>query len=183
MSTGSPLVPEGFAYVYDAIKADVLSSISGGTDILSCFVPRPPLPVWRGEIQCRGLGMAVDVFDDEGKPVREEKSELVCTRPFPSMPIGFLGDPDGSRNPRCLFRALRTYLVSRRFLRDHGAWRIDHSWPFRCHAQPGGVRIGTAEITARWKSCMKWSRVAGDRPGLGQGRAGGPVRAPAMAWY
>jgi len=83
MSTGSPLGPEGFAYVYDAIKPDLcLSSISGGTDILSCFVlGSPVLPVWSGEIQCRGLGMAVEVFDEEGRPVRGEKGELVCTKP------------------------------------------------------------------------------------------------------
>ena len=84
-STGSPLVAEGFEYVYRDIKADLqLSSISGGTDIISCFVlGSPVLPVWRGEIQCRGLGMAVDVWDDEGRPLRGEKGELVCARPFP----------------------------------------------------------------------------------------------------
>ncbi|MGV0952342.1 MAG: acetoacetate--CoA ligase, partial [Azonexus sp.] len=98
-STGSPLSPEGFDWVYREIKQDILlASISGGTDIVSCFVlGNPVLPVWRGEIQCRGLGMAVDVFDDAGKPVRSEKGELVCTKPFPVMPVGFWNDPDGSK--------------------------------------------------------------------------------------
>ena len=95
LSTGSPLAPESFDYVYQCVKEDVcLSSISGGTDIVSCFaLGSPTLPVWRGEIQCRGLGMEVEVFDEDGKPVRGEKGELVCTAPFPSMPVGFWNDP------------------------------------------------------------------------------------------
>ncbi|MDX1567232.1 MAG: acetoacetate--CoA ligase, partial [Longimicrobiales bacterium] len=99
LSTGSPLRPESFDYVYEDIKEDVcLSSISGGTDIVSCFVlGNPTLPVWRGEIQCKGLGMAVAVFDDEGRSVVDEKGELVCTAPFPSMPVGFWNDPGGER--------------------------------------------------------------------------------------
>ena len=94
-STGSPLLAEGFDYVYRAIKPDVqLASISGGTDIVSCFVLGNPLaPVWRGEIQCRGLGMAVDVYDAAGRPVRGGKGELVCTRASPSMPLRFWNDP------------------------------------------------------------------------------------------
>ena len=98
-STGSPLVPEGFDYIYDHVKKDVcLSSIAGGTDIIACFVAGNPIgPVWRGEIQKRCLGMAVEVFDDDGKPVRGQKGELVCTRPFPSMPIGFWDDPGDAR--------------------------------------------------------------------------------------
>src|SRR5690606_14971211 len=98
-STGSPLSPQDFRFVYDGIKRDVhLASISGGTDIVSCFVLGVPTePVWEGEIQAAGLGMAVDVWDDEGRPVRQEKGELVCTRPFPSMPAGFWNDPDGAR--------------------------------------------------------------------------------------
>src|SRR5690606_22715045 len=98
-STGSPLVAEGFDYVYGRIKQDVcLSSISGGTDILGCFAGGNPIgPVWRGEIQKRCLGMAVEVFDDKARPLRGEKGELVCTRPFPSMPVGFWNDPDGTR--------------------------------------------------------------------------------------
>jgi len=99
LSTGSPLLPEGFDYVYNNVKKDVcLSSMSGGTDIISCFVlGNPTGPVWRGEIQAKGLGMAVEVFDEQGKPVSGEKGELVCTRPFPSMPIGFWNDKDGSK--------------------------------------------------------------------------------------
>ena len=147
-STGSPLVPEGFEYVYREIKADLcLSSISGGTDIVSCFVlGNPTLPVWPGEIQCKGLGMAVDVFDEAGRPVRGEKGELVCTRPFPVMPVGFWNDPDGAKYRAAYFG------------------RFDNIW---CHGDyseitphdgvviygrsdatlnPGGVRIGTAEI-------------------------------------
>ena len=147
-STGSPLVPEGFEYVYREIKADIcLSSISGGTDIVSCFVlGNPTLPVYAGEIQCKGLGMAVDVFDETGTPVRGEKGELVCTRPFPVMPIGFWTDDDGARYRAAYFA------------------RFDNVW---CHGDyseitahdgliiygrsdatlnPGGVRIGTAEI-------------------------------------
>jgi len=148
LSTGSPLSPEGFDWVYRDVKKDVLlASISGGTDILSCFVlGNPVLPVHRGEIQSRGLGMAVDVFDEGGQSVREEKGELVCTRPFPVMPIGFWNDPDGTKYRSAYFD------------------RFDNVW---CHGDfseltendgviiygrsdatlnPGGVRIGTAEI-------------------------------------
>src|SRR5690606_37849868 len=98
-STGSPLVPESFDYVYRAIKPDVhLASISGGTDIVSCFVlGNPTSPVWRGEIQAPGLGMAVDVYSEDGRPVRGEKGELVCTKPFVSMPVMFWNDPDGRK--------------------------------------------------------------------------------------
>ncbi|WP_312418745.1 acetoacetate--CoA ligase, partial [Shinella sp.] len=98
-STGSPLSPQDFRFVHDGIKRDVhLASISGGTDIVSCFVLGvPSQPVWEGEIQGAGLGMAVDVWDDAGRPVCREKGELVCTRPFPSMPVGFWNDADGAR--------------------------------------------------------------------------------------
>ncbi|MGD9867413.1 MAG: acetoacetate--CoA ligase, partial [Hyphomicrobiales bacterium] len=98
-STGSPLVPESFDFVYDSIKKDVhLASISGGTDIVSCFVLGHPLrPVYRGEIQGPGLGMAMDVFDDEGRPMKSGKGELVCTVPFPCMPVGFWNDPEGRK--------------------------------------------------------------------------------------
>jgi acetoacetyl-CoA synthetase len=97
LSTGSPLAPESFDYVYRDIKDDLqLSSISGGTDIISCFaLGCPALPVYRGELQCRGLGMAVEIRDEDGNAVTGEKGELVCTRPFPSMPTGFWDDPDG----------------------------------------------------------------------------------------
>jgi len=148
LSTGSPLPPSSFDYVYRAIKDDLqLASISGGTDIISCFaLGNPTWPVYRGELQCRGLGMDVKVFDETGRPVRGRKGELVCASPFPSMPLGFWNDPDGRK-----FRAAY-------FERFPGVW---------CHGDyaeltprdgmiihgrsdavlnPGGVRIGTAEI-------------------------------------
>jgi acetoacetyl-CoA synthetase len=147
-STGSPLAPEGFDFVYQHIKSDVnLASISGGTDIISCFVlGNPTLPVWRGEIQCKGLGMAVEVFDEAGTPVRGEKGELVCTRPFPSMPIGFWNDSEGAK-----YRAAY-------FERFPGVWAHGDYAEITEHdgviiygrsdatLNPGGVRIGTAEI-------------------------------------
>ena len=148
LSTGSPLVPEGFDYVYREMKSDVcLSSISGGTDIVSCFVlGNPAGPVWRGEIQAKGLGMAVEVFDENGKPLTGEKGELVCTRPFPAMPLGFWNDPDGTR-----YRA--AYFEKYPDVWRHGDWceLTEHGGVViygRSDAvlNPGGVRIGTAEI-------------------------------------
>ncbi|MDH5255383.1 MAG: acetoacetate--CoA ligase, partial [Gammaproteobacteria bacterium] len=105
LSTGSPLAAETFDYVYEAVKADVqLSSISGGTDIVACFaLGNPLLPVRRGELQCAALGMAVEIFDPEGRPLADGRGELVCTRPFPSQPVGFWGDPDGSKYLRAYF--------------------------------------------------------------------------------
>ena len=147
-STGSPLAPESFDYVYDKIKTDVqLSSISGGTDIVSCFVlGEPTSPVRRGEIQARGLGMAVEVWSDDGRPVIGEKGELVCTRPFPSMPIGFWGDDDGSR-----YRA--AYFETYPNIWRHGDYvELTPEGGLLIHGRsdavlnPGGVRIGTAEI-------------------------------------
>ncbi len=148
LSTGSPLVPESFDFVYEHIKDDIcLSSITGGTDIISCFaLGNPTLPVYRGEIQCIGLGMDVAAYDENGKPVVGTKGELVCRSPFPSMPVGFWNDPDGSK------------YLSAYFEKFPGVW---------CHGDyvtlterggmivygrsdavlnPGGVRIGTAEI-------------------------------------
>jgi acetoacetyl-CoA synthetase len=148
LSTGSPLVPESFEYVYANIKADLcLSSISGGTDIVSCFVlGSPMLPVWRGEIQCRGLGLAVDVWNDEGQSVRGERGELVCTKPFPCMPVGFWNDPDGSRYRAAYFERFPNVWCHGDFceLTEHDGLVI-HG---RSDAvlNPGGVRIGTAEI-------------------------------------
>ena len=148
MSTGSPLVPEGFDYVYREIKADLqLSSISGGTDIISCFVLGcPVLPVWRGEIQCRGLGMAVDVWDDEGRPVRGEKGELVCTKPFPVMPIGFWNDTDGAKYRAAYFERFENVWCHGDFceITAHGGLIIYGRSDATLN--PGGVRIGTAEI-------------------------------------
>jgi acetoacetyl-CoA synthetase len=147
-STGSPLAPESFDYVYQTVGDDLcLSSISGGTDIVSCFaLGNPTLPVWRGELQCRGLGLDVDVFDEDGRPVRQEKGELVCKSAFPAMPIGFFNDPDGSK-----YRAAY-------FERFPGVWCHGDWCELTAHdglviygrsdatLNPGGVRIGTAEI-------------------------------------
>ena len=148
MSTGSPLVPEAFDYVYREIKADLqLSSISGGTDIISCFVlGNPVLPVWRGEIQSRGLGMAVDVWDDDAQPVRGEKGELVCTKPFPVMPIGFWGDADGSKYHAAYFDRFPNVWCHGDFceITAHGGLIIYGRSDATLN--PGGVRIGTAEI-------------------------------------
>ncbi|HRJ62296.1 MAG TPA: acetoacetate--CoA ligase, partial [Azospirillaceae bacterium] len=148
-STGSPLMPENFDYVYRAIKADVhLASISGGTDIVSCFVlGNPEGAVWKGEIQARGLGLAVAAFDDDGKPAPAgEKGELVCTQPFPSMPVGFWDDPDGSRYRAAYFERFANVWTHGDFIAqtEHGGWVIYG----RSDAvlNPGGVRIGTAEI-------------------------------------
>jgi len=148
LSTGSPLAPESFDYVYHNIKKDVqLASISGGTDIISCFsLGSPILPVYRGELQCRGLGMDVDVFNDSGKSVHEQKGELVCKSPFPSMPLCFWNDADQKKYQAAYFS------------------RFDNIWAHGDYAEitnhdglviygrsdavlnPGGVRIGTAEI-------------------------------------
>ncbi len=147
-STGSPLVPEAFGYVYDNIKRDVqLASISGGTDIISCFVLGNPIgPVWRGEIQCRGLGMAVEVFDEGGRPVRQAKGELVCIKPFPSMPIGFWNDPDGGKYRAAYFERFDGVWCHGDFIEEtaHGGFVIYGRSDATLN--PGGVRIGTAEI-------------------------------------
>nr|MBC8367166.1 acetoacetate--CoA ligase [bacterium] len=147
-STGSPLAPESFDYVYQQVKSDVqLASIAGGTDIVSCFMLGCPiLPVWRGEIQGRGLGMAVEVFDEAGVHVTGRPGELVCTRPAPSMPVGFWGDVDGSRYRAAYFEKYVNIwhhgdlveLTERGGIIIYG--RSDAT------LNPGGVRIGTAEI-------------------------------------
>ncbi len=148
LSTGSPLAPHSYDFVYSKIKNDVhLASISGGTDIVSCFALGNPLaPVYRGEIQCRGLGMAVDVFDESGEAVRGAAGELVCTKSFPSMPVSFWNDPGGEKFGAAYF--------------DHfpGVWRHGDWAELTAHdgliiygrsdatLNPGGIRIGTAEI-------------------------------------
>lgn len=148
LSTGSPLAEHSYDYVYRDVRPSVhLASISGGTDIISCFaLGNPMLPVWRGELQCRGLGMAVEVWDENGRAVSGQSGELVCTRPFPSMPIAFWDDPDGSK-----YRAAY-------FERFDGVWRHGDWAELTAHdgliihgrsdatLNPGGVRIGTAEI-------------------------------------
>jgi len=148
LSTGSPLAPESFDYVYEHIKPDVhLASISGGTDIVGCFVLGIPTePVWRGEIQGPGLGMAVDVFDDEGKPLRRGKGELVCVRPFPSMPICFWNDPDGQKYTGAYFSRYENVWHHGDFAEwtEHGGMIIHGRSDATLN--PGGVRIGTAEI-------------------------------------
>jgi acetoacetyl-CoA synthetase len=148
-STGSPLAPEGFDYVYEHVKRDLcLSSISGGTDLVACFAGGcPVLPVWRGELQCRMLAMKVEVFDDEGRALpRGQKGELVCTAPFPTMPLGFWNDPGDAK-----YRAAY-------FEKFPGVWRHGDWCELTAHdglviygrsdavLNPGGVRIGTAEI-------------------------------------
>jgi acetoacetyl-CoA synthetase len=148
LSTGSPLAPESFDYVYDAIGSDLqLASISGGTDILSCFaLGNPVLPVRRGELQCRGLGMAVEVWNDEGEPVLNEHGELVCTQPFPSAPVCFWNDADGARYRAAYFERFPGVWAHGDFaeLTPEGGLLIYG----RSDAvlNPGGVRIGTAEI-------------------------------------
>jgi acetoacetyl-CoA synthetase len=148
LSTGSPLSQESFRYVYRDVKTDVcLSSISGGTDIISCFVlGNECLPVYEGELQCPGLGMAVEIRDDAGRPVRERKGELVCAKPFPSAPIGFWDDADGRRYHKAYFESYPGIWAQG----DYG--EITPSGGMIIHGRsdavlnPGGVRIGTAEI-------------------------------------
>jgi acetoacetyl-CoA synthetase len=147
-STGSPLSPDGFKYVYESIKPDVqLASISGGTDIASCFVLGNPVkPVWAGEIQGPGLGLAVDVWDEKGRPVRGEKGELVCTKAFPSMPIGFWNDVDGARYRAAYFERYDNVWCQG----DCAEWTANSGLIIHGRSDatlnPGGVRIGTAEI-------------------------------------
>ena len=149
LSTGSPLAPESFDYIYASLKHDLhLASISGGTDICGCFVLGVPTkPVWRGEIQGPGLGMAVDVFDANGKPAKlDEKGELVCTRPFPSMPIGFWNDADGKKYKSAYFSRFDNIWHHGDFAEwtEHGGMIIHGRSDATLN--PGGVRIGTAEI-------------------------------------
>jgi len=148
LSTGSPLAPESFDYVYDAVKSDVcLSSISGGTDIMAAFADANPiLPVYRGELQCRSLGIAVEVFNEEGQSVTNEKGELVCTRPFPSMPLGFWNDRGDERYHAAYFARYPNVWC-------HGDWsELTERGTMIIYGRsdatlnPGGVRIGTAEI-------------------------------------
>ncbi|MBO6727404.1 MAG: acetoacetate--CoA ligase [Rhizobiaceae bacterium] len=147
-STGSPLSPEGFEFVYSGIKDDLhLASISGGTDVAACFVLGVPTkPVWIGEIQGPGLGMATDVWDDDGNPIEGEKGELVCTKAFPSMPIMFWNDPDGSKYRSAYFERFDNIWCHGDFAEwtEHGGMIIHGRSDATLN--PGGVRIGTAEI-------------------------------------
>jgi len=148
LSTGSPLVPESYDYVYTRVKTDVcLSSISGGTDIMAAFADaNPVLPVYRGEIQCRSLGTAVAVFNDEGEPVVGEKGELVCTKPLPSMPLGFWNDKGGEKYRSAYYERFPNVWT-------HGDWsELTERGTMIVYGRsdatlnPGGVRIGIAEI-------------------------------------
>lgn len=155
LSTGSPLLPESFDFVYEKIKTDLcLASISGGTDIISCFALGNPIgPVYRSELQCRGLGMKVEVFNDAGQSVRQEKGELVCTAPFPSMPIYFWNDADGSKYQKAYFEKFPGIWAHGDFaeITEHNGVIIYG----RSDAvlNPGGVRIGTAEIYRQVEKC------------------------------
>jgi acetoacetyl-CoA synthetase len=148
LSTGGPLSSQSFDFVYQKVKRDLhLASVSGGTDIISCFALGNPIaPVWRGELQTRGLGMSVEVYDESGARLREQEGELVCTRPFPSMPVAFWDDPDGAKYRKAYFEYFP------------GVWRHGDWARLTVHdgliilgrsdatLNPGGVRIGTAEI-------------------------------------
>ena len=149
LSTGSPLAPESFEYVYREIKQNLcLSSIAGGTDIVSCFmVGCPILPVWRGELQCPGLGMAVEILRDDGSGADTgETGELCCTQPFPAMPVGFWNDPDGSRYHAAYFEKFPGIWAHGDFVAktEHGGFVIQGRSDATLN--PGGVRIGTSEI-------------------------------------
>lgn len=148
MSTGSPLSPHSYDYVYRKIKPDLcLASMSGGTDIVSCFVlGNPVLPVRRGEIQCKGLGMAVEVWNEHGQPVTGKKGELVCTRNFPSMPVGFWGDSDGSRYHEAYFSQYPGIWAQGDYAEENAEGGMVIHGRSDAVLNPGGVRIGTAEI-------------------------------------
>jgi acetoacetyl-CoA synthetase len=149
LSTGSPLLPPHYEWVYRHFPDVHLASISGGTDIIGCFMlGNPILPVYSGEIQSPGLGMAIESWDDSERPVKEEKGELVCVRPFVSMPVGFWNDPDGERYRKAYFDHYQ----------DRDVWRHGDFIEITRHGgvivygrsdatlNPGGVRIGTSEI-------------------------------------
>ena len=148
LSTGSPLTEEGFNYVYSAIKSDChLASMSGGTDIVSCFMlGNPNLPVYAGELQCAGLGMGVEVWDETGEALSEGKGELVCTQSFPACPIGFWNDPDQVRFKQAYFDVFPGVWVHG----DYASHTAQDGYIIYGRSDatlnPGGVRIGTAEI-------------------------------------
>jgi acetoacetyl-CoA synthetase len=148
LSTGSPLAPQSFDFVYGSIKKNLcLSSISGGTDIISCFALGNPIgAVWRGELQTRGLGMSVKIFDENGDELKKEKGELVCTKPFPSMPVSFWKDEDGSRYREAYFNRFPNVWHHGDYaeLTEHGGLIIHGRSDAALN--PGGIRIGTAEI-------------------------------------
>jgi len=148
LSTGSPLVPESFDFVYRDIKKDLcLSSISGGTDIISCFVlGNPSLPVYRGELQCRGLGMKVEVFDENGRSLIGQKGELVCTAPFPSMPVFFWNDEEDKKYRAAYFEAFPNVWHHGDYMELTERGGVVIYGRSDATLNPGGVRVGTAEI-------------------------------------
>ena len=148
LSTGSPLVDESFDYVYEHIKPSVqLGSISGGTDLISCFaLASPVLPVYRGELQCRGLGMDVDAFDENGNSVRNKKGELVCKSPFPSMPVFFWNDDSGDKYRKAYFDKFPSVWAHGDFIEINERGGLKIYGRSDATLNPGGVRIGTAEI-------------------------------------
>ena len=148
LSTGSPLAPESFDYVYRDVKPNVmLASISGGTDIVSCFaLGNPLLPVYRGELQCRGLGLKVEAYGPDGRPVRGEPGELVCEAPFPSMPVGFWNDPDGAKYRAAYFERYPNVWAHGDFIEITPRGGVIIYGRSDATLNPGGVRIGTAEI-------------------------------------
>ena len=148
LSTGSPLLPAQYDFVLQHIKSDVqIASISGGTDIVSCFaLGNPMLPVYRGELQCLGLGMAVSVFNEQGRSIIGQRGELVCTNAFPSMPVGFWNDPEKKSYHRAYFERFTGVWTQGDFAEltsHHGLIIYGRSDTV---LNPGGVRIGTAEI-------------------------------------
>ncbi|MGM0394406.1 MAG: acetoacetate--CoA ligase [Thermodesulfobacteriota bacterium] len=151
LSTGSPLSDENFEFVYDHIKSDLqLASISGGSDLNGCFALGNPIgPVYTGELQCRGLGMAVYAYDDNGQPVVDQQAELVCTAPFPSMPIYFWGDEDGSKYHSAYFDQFPGIWTHGDFIKVTPRGGVIMFGRSDATLNPGGVRIGTAEIYRR----------------------------------
>ena len=148
LSTGSPLSEEGFDFVYSEIKKDLqLASISGGTDLNGCFALGNPMgPVYSGELQCRGLGMKVLAFDENGQPVIGQQGELVCTAPFPSMPIYFWDDPDNSKYHAAYFDVYPNVWRHGDFIKISSRGGVTIYGRSDATLNPGGVRIGTAEI-------------------------------------
>jgi len=151
LSTGSPLSDENFEFIYDEIKEELqLASISGGSDLNGCFALGNPMgPVYTGELQCRGLGMKVYAYDDDGKPVVEKQAELVCTAPFPSMPIYFWGDEDGSKYHSAYFDEFPGIWTHGDFIMVTERGGVIMFGRSDATLNPGGVRIGTAEIYRR----------------------------------
>ncbi|MFZ0455037.1 MAG: acetoacetate--CoA ligase [Ignavibacteriaceae bacterium] len=148
LSTGSPLSEENFKYVYSNVKDDIqLSSISGGTDIISCFMlGNPVLPVYPGELQCRGLGMKVEAFNEKGESVIEEKGELVCTKTFPSMPVYFWNDPEKIKYKSAYFEYFNGVWRHGDFIKITENGGVIIYGRSDATLNPGGIRIGTAEI-------------------------------------